>query len=105
MLCGGTQYKCFISWADEARAQRDERDAALRAQLMKKGSVLGVRVVQAWFAWNAQRRAARRRIGWGVSAAGKAFRSWLLLIDAKRRREFLEWALGPNMSHLQSRRA
>jgi hypothetical protein len=29
---------------------------------------------------------------------GKAFRGWLQLIDSKRRQEFLEWALGPDMS-------
>jgi len=32
--------------------------------------------------------------------AGCAWRAWQRLMDAKRRREFLEWALGPDMSIL-----
>ena len=97
MLSGGTRYKCFIAWRDEARNERESRDSALRAQLLKKGNLLGVRVVKAWFEWRAERLKAKYKVVWKISHAGYAFRAWLSLIDAKRRREFLEWALGPDM--------
>lgn len=55
MLSGGTQYKCFQAWAWAAREQIAERETVLRAQLLTKGNVLGVRVVRAWFDWKAER--------------------------------------------------
>ena len=100
MLSGGVRYKCFVAWAEEARTQREERDAVLRQKLLRNGALMSVKVVRAWFDFSARRRAAKRRVCFGASHAGAAFRTWLLLIDAKRRREFLEWALGPDMAVL-----
>jgi len=56
--------------------------------------------VRAWFDWKAERQAAKRRVVWSISLAGYAFRGWLRIIDRKRRRIFLDWALGPNLSVL-----
>jgi len=99
MFVGGTRYKCFAAWAGEAYAQREERDAALRKQLLRKGAMMGARVVRAWFEWNAERRFQKRKVVWKCSLAGAAFRAWWYnLIDTKRRREFLDWALGVDMS-------
>ena len=100
MLSGGVRYKCFLAWANEARTQREERDAILRSKLLQNGALLSAKMVQAWFEYSARRRAAKRRICFGASHAGAAFRTWLQLIDAKRRSEFLEWALGPDFSVL-----
>ena len=96
-------YKCFRAWADEARAQREERDAILRRKLLQNGALLEVKVVRAWFDWRTRRLAGKRRVGWAISPAGCAFRAWQRLMDAKRRREFLDWALGPDMSVLTGR--
>ena len=90
-------YKCFQAWVQMAAEQIAERDARLREQLMRKGAMLGTRVVRAWFEWNTVRREAKRVVGWKVSAAGCAFRAWYMIIDEKRRHEFLTWALGPDM--------
>ena len=48
-------------------------------------------------------QAAKRVVVWKVSLAGAAFRGWLRLIDSKRRREFLDWALGPEMCLLNDK--
>jgi hypothetical protein len=98
MLSGGTRYKCFQAWALEARTQREERDAVLRQALLRNGAMMEVKVVRAWFDWRTTRLAGKRRVVWRISPAGTAFRAWQMLIDAKRRREFLDWALGPEMS-------
>ena len=98
MLSGGTRYKCFQAWAIEARTQREERDAVLRQALLRNGAMMEVKVVRAWFDWRTTRLAGKRRVVWRISPAGTAFRAWQMLIDAKRRREFLDWALGPEMS-------
>ena len=103
MLSGGTRYKCFVAWRGAALDARDQRDALLREQLLKNGSLQCVKVVRAWFDWRTARLAAKHRVGWAVSPAGCAFRAWLSLIDQKRRREFLEWALGPDMSMIQGK--
>ena len=98
MLSGGTRYKCFLAWATEARTQREERDAKLREQLLRNGALLEVKIVRAWFDWRTERLKNKYKVVWKISPAGAAFRAWLGLIDAKRRREFLEWALGPDLS-------
>lgn len=100
MFRGGTQYKCYLAWAGAAKSAREERDALLRGQLLKKGALFGVRVAKAWFDWHKETFAKKQAVRWRCTLAGKAFRSWLRLMDTKRRREFLEWALGPNMSVL-----
>jgi len=98
MLSGGTRYKCFMAWANEARTQREERDEVLRKALLKNGALMEVKVVRAWFDWRTERLKNKHKCLWKISPAGAAFRGWLALIDAKRRREFLEWALGPDLS-------
>lgn len=103
MLSGGTRYKCFTAWANEARAQREERDAALRQALLRNGALLEAKIVRAWFEWRTKRLKNKHKVCWRLSYAGCAFRAWLGLIDAKRRREFLEWALGPDLSILNGK--
>lgn len=103
MLTGGVRYKCFIAWRDAAVEARVERDTLLREQLLRNGSMQCVKIVRAWFEWRGRRLAAKYKIMWTISPAGCAFRAWQQLIDAKRRRDFLEWALGPDMSHLQTK--
>lgn len=41
MLSGGVRYKCFSAWQQEARKQLNERDAKLRAEILKKGQFMG----------------------------------------------------------------
>ena len=63
-----------------------------------------VKVARAWFDYRAKRAVVKKWVVFKCSAAGCAFRAWLQLIDAKRRREFLEWALGgPDMSVLNTK--
>ena len=53
MFLDATRYKCFHAWATESRTQREERDAVLRAKLLKNGAMLEVRRLGT----NASRRA------------------------------------------------
>jgi len=100
MLLRGTECKAFGAWRDSSRVQIAEREAVLRKQLMRKAKLFGAQVVRAWFEWYMRKLRAKKRVCWGVSVAGMAFRAWLGLIDGKRRREFLHWALGPNLEVL-----
>jgi len=102
MLTRGTEVKCFRAWRHAARAQVDERDAVLRKQLMRKTAMFGAQYIRAWFDWFTERKAAKLRVTWKLSCAGKAFRAWYVIIDDKRRHEFLSWAFGSNMEVLRA---
>ena len=94
---------CILrSWVGEARRARAERDAALRALLLRKGVVLSARYARGWFGAAARRRALRRRAAACASMLGAAWRGWLQLIEARRRREQLEWLFGEGMSGLET---
>ena len=92
-----------MAWKVKTQTERDARDAKLREQLLKKHVLFGVRAVRAWFDWRAKRLKDKCAVVWKISPAGAAFRAWQRLMDMKTRREFLEWALGPDMVVIQSK--
>ena len=92
-----------MAWKVKTQTERDARDAKLREQLLKKNALFGVRVMRAWFDWRAERLKNKYAAVWKISPAGAAFRAWQSLVDVKARREFLEWALGPDMVVIQNK--
>jgi hypothetical protein len=94
---------CILdAWRAEARRARAEREEALRALLLRKGAVLSARFARGWFGAAARRRTLRRRAAARASLVGVAWRGWLRLIEARRRREDLEWLFGPAMGGLEA---
>ena len=75
---------------------------ALRQALLRNGALLEAKIVRAWFEWRTKRLKNKHKVCWRLSC-----RVCLPRVaqadDAKRRREFLEWALGPDLSILNGK--
>ena len=103
---GHWQHRCtgciLDAWVREARRARAEREEALRALLLRKGALLSARYARGWFGARRQRAAQRRCAAARASLLGAAWRGWLRLIEARRRREDLEWLFGPAMGGLEA---
>ena len=103
---GHWQHRCtgciLDAWVREARRARAEREEALRALLLRKGALLSARYARGWFGARRQRAAQRRCAAARASLVGAAWRGWLRLIEARRRREDLEWLFGPDMGGLEA---
>ena len=103
---GHWQHRCtgciVDAWVREARRARAEREEALRALLLRKGALLSARYARGWFGARRQRAAQRRCAAARASLLGAAWRGWLRLIEARRRREDLEWLFGPDMGGLEA---
>jgi len=95
-----TLYQCMGAWAQETRRVRDERDAVLRAQLMRRGATMGARYARGWFEAGRARQAKKRLALAKLSLLGASFRGWGKLIEARRRREMLEWLFGDGLEGL-----
>ena len=103
---GHWQHRCtgciVDAWVREARRARAEREEALRALLLRKGALLSARYARSWFGARRQRAAQRRCAAARASLVGAAWRGWLRLMEARRRREDLEWLFGPDMGGLEA---